>query len=103
MGEANFYYFTCLKIKKKKNFKNGSHARSRKGYFSKRSALQAFTSDLAEAEFRGCQGSDLQVGQEGSHSFSNRRHFEGFSRSRSGEICDWNQSPPHSEGERLGL
>merc|ERR1712221_15159 len=92
----------CLKKVNLKFLKMG-HARSRKGYFSKRSPLQALSSDLAEVELRRCEGADLQIGQERPHAFPDRRHSQGFPRSRSGEIRDGSQSSAHPEGERIGL
>merc|ERR1712221_49993 len=65
----------CLKKVNLKFLKMG-HARSRKGYFSKRSPLQALSSDLAEVELRRCEGADLQIGQERPHAFPDRRHSQ---------------------------
>merc|ERR1712198_183890 len=100
LSSFNLFKFSFQKIKLK-IFENGSYARSRKGYFSKRSPLQALTSHLVEAELRGCQGADLQVGEEGPHSFPDRCHSQRFPRSRSGEIRDGNQSSPHIKAKGL--
>merc|ERR1712183_823609 len=104
MGEAyNGVVSICLKKLSNLRYKNGSYARSWKGYLSKRSAVQAFLANVVKTELRGCERTDLQVGQKGSYPLTNWCHFEGFSRSRSGEIRDGNESSAHPEGEGFGV
>ena len=48
---------------------------------------QAFSAHLVEVEFRGCQGADLQAGEERVDAISDRRYSSWLPWRCSGEIC----------------
>merc|ERR1712126_369155 len=112
MGEAKKYILHLFKIKRKRvtNFQNLTNLESRwvvctrqAKEFPRVLCPTDGRCHLVEAEFRGCQGANLQIGQKGFDAFADRRHPEGLSRRRSGEICDWDESSAHFEGERSGF
>merc|ERR1711931_423294 len=107
MGEAyNCVVSICLKfqiLSILRKIHHGSHARTGQGYFPKRPSLQTLSAYLAEAEFGGRQGADLQIGQKRFDALANRRHPSRFPRRRSGEIRHRHESASNPEGEGTGV